>query len=88
MNANTRQLVRKGANESPTGTPAYPHYSPTAGHWKLLRPDLMAMILIVCLTVARAVHADDFRPVPLQQSSGGVQPMTGIVMWESSKTST
>jgi hypothetical protein len=45
----------------------------------------MAMTLIACLTVASSVRADEFRSVPLQQSSGGVQPMTGIVMWESSK---
>jgi hypothetical protein len=45
----------------------------------------MAMTLIACLTVANSVRADEFRPVPLQRTSGGVQPMTGIVMWESSK---
>jgi hypothetical protein len=43
------------------------------------------MTLLACVAVARSARADAFRPVPLRQSTGGVQPMTGIVMWESSK---
>jgi hypothetical protein len=43
------------------------------------------LTLIACLAIARSVRADDFRPVLLQQHRGGVQPMTGIVMWEGSE---
>src|SRR5690348_8552865 len=85
MNANTRQLARVRANEPAKNAAAYPLYRPAAGHGKLLRPDLLAMTVITCLTVASSVRADELRPVLLQQSSGGVQPMTGIVMWEGSK---
>jgi hypothetical protein len=45
------------------------------------------MTLIACLAAAGSVRADDFRSVPLQQQSAGVQPMTGIIMWESSRNS-
>jgi hypothetical protein len=47
--------------------------------------DGLAMTLIACLAVPGSVGADDFRPVPLRQGRGGVQPMTGIVMWEGSQ---
>src|SRR5579871_3241368 len=46
---------------------------------------LAAALLATCLAVSRPVSADDFRPVPLHGRITGVQPMTGLVMWESSE---
>ena len=82
MNANRRQLFPQRAQEPAQGAPPY---SPVASPPRLLRPELLAMALMACLAVARSGRADDFRSVPLHQSRGGVQPMTGIVMWEGSK---
>jgi hypothetical protein len=39
------------------------------------------------LTITACAFADDFRLVPLRRAVTRVQPMTGIVMWESSKNS-
>jgi hypothetical protein len=82
MNANGRQLFRERAKGpakiAPTSLPA-------AGHSRLLRPDPLVLALLSCLTVAMSVCADEFRSVPLHQGIDGVQPMTGIVMWEGSK---
>jgi hypothetical protein len=82
MNVNTRQLVRRPAPEPARGAPAYPS---AAGHARLSWTDLLALALLAGLAFARCVRADEFRPVPLHQAAGGVQPMTGIVMWASSK---
>jgi hypothetical protein len=48
---------------------------------------LAALALIASLTLAGAVLSQDFQPVKLRSAVSGVQPMTGLVMWESSKNS-
>ena len=51
---------------------------------------LSALFFIAaCLRVyaAEPPSGDSFRPVPLQSRITGVQPMTGIVMWEESENS-
>lgn len=42
---------------------------------------------LVCLSVAGGIveNREGFRPIALRSSISGVQPMTGIVMWEGSK---
>jgi hypothetical protein len=48
-------------------------------------PFLVLAGLLVC--AAEPSSGDSFRPVPLSSSISGVQPMTGIVMWEDSENS-
>jgi hypothetical protein len=53
-------------------------------------PILSALFLIAaCLRIYAAAppSGDSFRPLPLQSRITGVQPMTGIVMWEDSENS-
>jgi hypothetical protein len=51
---------------------------------------LAAAVLAECSAAARPApaedyRAEDYRPVPLHRTITGVQPMTGLVMWEGSE---
>jgi hypothetical protein len=46
-----------------------------------------AAVLIASLALVRPAPAQDFGPVKLQSAITTVQPMTGLVMWESSRNS-
>ncbi len=44
-------------------------------------PRRVYVILGLCLLVSGAVHADDWRSLPLESTVDRVQPMTGLVVW-------
>jgi hypothetical protein len=48
---------------------------------------LAPFVVIASLTLIWPAQAEDFRPVKLRSTITKVQPMTGLVMWESSKNS-
>src|SRR5262249_14046833 len=47
----------------------------------------VAVALIAGLALFQSAPAEDFRPAKLHSTITRVQPMTGLVMWESSKNS-
>jgi hypothetical protein len=48
-------------------------------------PNLLLTAFAVVLVVCLSAPADEFKAVPLRSRISGVQPMTGLVTWESSK---
>jgi hypothetical protein len=69
--------------EIDTKTQAESQYKPARSD--LARSTPPAVALVACLALVASVSADEFRPVKLRSAVTGVQPMTGLVMWESSE---